>query len=71
MTSSCSTVICRWCTGTGLGLSIVASVAKAHGGHAEARARPHGGLDVQITLPATSNGHRSAFAADQDHATEG
>jgi signal transduction histidine kinase len=44
-------------TGTGLGLSIVASVANAHGGHAKARARPDGGLDVQITLPATANGH--------------
>jgi signal transduction histidine kinase len=44
--------------GTGLGLSIVASVASAHGGHAEARARPDGGLDVQITLPATASGHR-------------
>ena len=44
--------------GSGLGLSIVASVAKAHGGHAEARARPDGGLDVQITLPATANGRR-------------
>ena len=43
--------------GSGLGLSIVASVAKAHGGRAEARARPDGGLDVQITLPATANGH--------------
>jgi len=43
--------------GSGLGLSIVASVAKAHGGHAEARARPDGGMDVQITLPATANGH--------------
>jgi acetolactate synthase I/II/III large subunit len=39
--------------GTGLGLSIVASVARAHGGHAQARAGPEGGLDVQITLPAT------------------
>jgi signal transduction histidine kinase len=46
--------------GTGLGLSIVASVANAHGGHAEAHARPDGGLDVQITLPATANGHRPA-----------
>jgi signal transduction histidine kinase len=46
--------------GTGLGLSIVASVARAHGGHAEAHARPDGGLDVQITLPATANGHRPA-----------
>jgi signal transduction histidine kinase len=43
--------------GSGLGLSIVASVAKAHGGHAKAHARPDGGLDVQITLPATANGH--------------
>src|SRR5215472_1393505 len=40
--------------GTGLGLSIVASVARAHGGRAEARAGPDGGLDVQITLPATA-----------------
>jgi len=42
--------------GTGLGLSIVASVAHTHGGHAQAHARPDGGLDVQITLPATANG---------------
>jgi signal transduction histidine kinase len=46
--------------GSGLGLSIVASVANAHGGHAQARARPDGGLDVQITLPATANGHSLA-----------
>ncbi len=46
--------------GSGLGLSIVASAAKAHGGHAQAHARPDGGLDVQITLPATANGHRPA-----------
>ena len=46
--------------GSGLGLSIVASVANAHGGHAEAWARPDGGLNVQITLPATANGHRPA-----------
>jgi signal transduction histidine kinase len=45
--------------GSGLGLSIVASVAKAHGGHAEARARPDGGLDVQIRLPtAAHQNHR-------------
>lgn len=43
--------------GSGLGLSIVASVASAHGGHAEARARPNGGLDVQISLPAMANGN--------------
>jgi signal transduction histidine kinase len=46
--------------GTGLGLSIVASVANAHGGHAKAHARPDGGLDVQIALPATANEHRPA-----------
>ena len=46
--------------GTGLGLSIVSSVANAHGGHAQAHARPDGGLDVQITLSATANGHRPA-----------
>jgi signal transduction histidine kinase len=46
--------------GSGLGLSIVASVANAHGGHAQAHARPDGGLDVQITLPATANGHSPA-----------
>ena len=46
--------------GSGLGLSIVASVARAHGGHAEAHAGPDGGLDVQITLPATANGHGPA-----------
>jgi signal transduction histidine kinase len=38
--------------GTGLGLSIVASVASAHRGWAEARARPEGGLEVMIRLPA-------------------
>ncbi len=41
-------------SGAGLGLSIVASVARAHGGRAEARARPDGGLEVQVTLPATA-----------------
>jgi signal transduction histidine kinase len=46
--------------GSGLGLSIVASVANAHGGHAQAYARPDGGLDVQITLPAIANGRRPA-----------
>ena len=51
--------------GAGLGLSIVASVAHAHGGHAEARAGPDGGLDVQVTLPAAANGHRHAAPAGQ------
>lgn len=50
--------------GSGLGLSIVASVAKAHGGHAEARARPDGGLDVQIRLPtAAHENHRGPILA--------
>jgi signal transduction histidine kinase len=52
--------------GSGLGLSIVASVAKAHGGHAEARARPDGGLDVQITLPAAAHqNHRRPTLTDR------
>jgi signal transduction histidine kinase len=53
-------------SGSGLGLSIVASVAKAHGGHAEARARPDGGLDVQIRLPtAAEENHRRPILADR------
>ncbi len=39
--------------GFGLGLSIVASVAHAHGGSATVRARPQGGLEVAVRLPAT------------------
>ena len=38
--------------GFGLGLSIVASVAHAHGGRATVRARPEGGLEVRVALPA-------------------
>ncbi|MFJ3999078.1 sensor histidine kinase [Streptomyces parvus] len=37
--------------GAGLGLSIVASVARAHGGDAGARANPGGGLTARVTLP--------------------
>ncbi|MET9553350.1 ATP-binding protein [Streptomyces sp. NPDC006645] len=37
--------------GAGLGLSIVASVARAHGGEASARANPGGGLTARVTLP--------------------
>jgi signal transduction histidine kinase len=36
--------------GFGLGLSIVRAVALAHGGTAEARALPEGGLEVAVTL---------------------
>ena len=38
--------------GVGLGLSIVRSVATVHGGQAEARALPAGGLEVTVGLPA-------------------
>jgi signal transduction histidine kinase len=38
--------------GFGLGLAIVASIAAAHGGQAEAGARPGGGLTVTVSLPA-------------------
>ena len=41
-------------TGFGLGLSIVAAVAAAHGGALELRARPEGGLDVEISFPAAN-----------------
>ncbi len=40
--------------GQGLGLSIVATVAAAHDGALELRARPQGGLRVQITVPAAT-----------------
>ncbi|WP_285621162.1 sensor histidine kinase [Actinoallomurus iriomotensis] len=38
-------------SGSGLGLSIVASIAAAHGGELDLRARPEGGLRVRISLP--------------------
>jgi signal transduction histidine kinase len=37
--------------GAGLGLSIVRSVALAHGGEVDVRARPGGGLEVSVALP--------------------
>jgi signal transduction histidine kinase len=37
--------------GAGLGLSIVAAIATAHGGSLDLRARPEGGLRVEISLP--------------------
>ena len=42
-------------SGTGLGLSIVASVARAHDGWAKATARPDGGLEVHVRLPAATD----------------
>lgn len=38
--------------GAGLGLSIVRSIAHAHGGDVHASPREHGGLTVQVRLPA-------------------
>ncbi|MFI6928100.1 sensor histidine kinase [Nonomuraea spiralis] len=40
--------------GSGLGLSIVATIAAAHGGTLDLRARPEGGLRVAISLPAAA-----------------
>jgi signal transduction histidine kinase len=42
----------RSVAGFGLGLSIVRSVAEAYGGSAEVIARPKGGLEVRVDLPA-------------------
>ncbi len=43
-------------SGTGLGLSVVAAVLEAHGGRLQLEARPEGGLDVVVRLPAASVG---------------
>ncbi|MDQ8043933.1 MAG: HAMP domain-containing sensor histidine kinase [Solirubrobacteraceae bacterium] len=40
--------------GSGLGLSIVQAVAEAHDGTVRLRARPEGGLDVTVALPAAA-----------------
>jgi signal transduction histidine kinase len=37
--------------GHGLGLAIVRAVANAHGANIAARARPQGGLDIEVTFP--------------------
>src|SRR5262249_54263748 len=50
-------------TGSGLGLSIVHSVAGAHGGRLSARARPGGGLEVEVTLPAAGPQARAGGVA--------
>ncbi len=44
--------------GVGLGLSIVRSVARAHGGDVHATARPDGGLDIAVALPAAPSPSR-------------
>jgi len=50
--------------GAGLGLSIVRSVARAHGGHACARALPDSGLEVTVRLPARAE-TTTAFPSPQ------
>jgi two-component system OmpR family sensor kinase len=42
--------------GSGLGLAIVRTVARAHGGDADAANRPGGGADVWLTLPGRGPG---------------
>lgn len=39
--------------GVGLGLSIVRAVAEAHGAKVACRARPEGGLEVEVTFPSS------------------
>jgi signal transduction histidine kinase len=41
--------------GHGLGLAIVRAIADAHGAALTARARPAGGLDIEVTFPLTEH----------------
>ena len=45
--------------GHGLGLAIVRAIADAHGAALAARARPAGGLDIEVTFPLTSATQRA------------
>jgi signal transduction histidine kinase len=45
--------------GHGLGLAIVRAIADAHGTALTARARPAGGLDIEVTFPLTSAAQRA------------
>jgi signal transduction histidine kinase len=45
--------------GHGLGLAVVRAIADAHGATLTARARPAGGLDIEVTFPATSAAQRA------------
>jgi signal transduction histidine kinase len=45
--------------GHGLGLAIVRAIADAHGAAVAARARPAGGLDIEVTFPLTSAAQRA------------
>jgi len=46
--------------GHGLGLAIVRAIADAHGAALSARARPEGGLDIQVTFPDAGRGRPDA-----------
>ena len=53
--------------GAGLGLSIVRSVAEAHGGSVELRARPSGGLVVRVSLPARERANPDTELTSRDY----
>jgi signal transduction histidine kinase len=56
--------------GAGLGLSIVRSVAEAHGGSVELRARPSGGLVVRVSLPARERAKPDTNFTEGDYADD-
>jgi signal transduction histidine kinase len=56
--------------GAGLGLSIVRSVAEAHGGSVELRARPSGGLVVRVSLPARERAKPDMDLTSGDYADD-
>ena len=56
--------------GVGLGLSIVRSVAEAHGGSVELRARPSGGLVVRVSLPAGERANTDEEFIQGDYADD-
>jgi signal transduction histidine kinase len=56
--------------GVGLGLSIVRSVAEAHGGSVELRARPSGGLVVRVWLPGRDGAINDADFMQGDYADD-
>lgn len=56
--------------GVGLGLSIAAAVASAHGAGIIARARPDGGLEMTVMLPAAAPDHGHSGAQSVPLATQ-
>jgi signal transduction histidine kinase len=56
--------------GVGLGLSIVRSVAEAHGGSVELRARPSGGLVVRVALPGREGAIPDTDLTEGDYADD-